>query len=111
MNRHSTETLLDNINDSKQYPKLRTYKLFKEDHDFEPDLRIMVPKCRYALTRFRLSSHNLEIEMGRYTKPKTPAEQRFCRLCNNGDTEGEMHFLLICTSYESLRLVLLATAS
>ena len=47
--------------------KLQTYGLFKLDTESEPYLdSISVNKFKYALSRFRLSSHNLAIETGRY---------------------------------------------
>ncbi len=45
--------------------KLRTYRSFKEEFTFEQYLdRVNIKKHRVALTRFRLSCHNLEIEKG-----------------------------------------------
>ena len=44
-------------------------------------------------TKFRISSHQLEIECGRYRK--IPASQRICKLCNL-EVEDELHFLLEC---------------
>ena len=110
LRRSSCASLLLNIHDSDQFPKLRTYKLFKEHHEFEPYLHIAIPKYRYALSRFRLSSHNLEIEMGRYTHPKTPVERRLCQMCDSGNVEDEMHFLIGCTRYNALRSNLMTVA-
>jgi hypothetical protein len=50
---------------------------------------------RNILSKFRISSHNVEIEKGRYMN--IPAEQRICRLCKL-DVENEIHFLLECPS-------------
>ena len=36
---------------------------------------------RTVITRWRLSNHRLNIETGRYTKPKTPREDRVCSMC------------------------------
>ena len=48
---------------------------------------------RFALTKFRLSSHELEIETGRGKQPvKTPISDRKCKLCNT--IEDEFHVLL-----------------
>ena len=46
------------------------------------------------ITRFRSGSHNLCIESGRYTVPKTPREMRMC-LCGN-DTQTPRHVLMDC---------------
>jgi len=46
------------------------------------------------MTKFRTSSHVLEIERGRHTKPSTPVDQRNCNVCHV--LEDEKHFLLHC---------------
>ena len=59
-------------------------------------------KFRRVLTRYRVSSHKLEVEAGRWTKPnKTPLENRKCKLCNV--LEDEYHFVLECDLYKELR--------
>ena len=75
--------------------KLRTYRLFKDQFVFEPYLNWGTYNQRNILTKFRISSHKLEIEKGRYMN--IPAEQRICRLCKL-DVENEIHFLLECPS-------------
>ena len=60
-------------------------------------------KLRGILTKFRMSSHNLEIERGRYTKPAVPAKDRLCKVCNLGVIEDEEHVLMKCEGYENLR--------
>ena len=52
---------------------------------------------RIAPTRFRASSHVLEIERGRYTIPSTPIENRLCHMCQV--IENEVHFLIECKIY------------
>ena len=59
-------------------------------------------KHRRALSCLRLSSHSLEIEVGRY-HPRTPWEQRTCRYCQRQDIEDEFHFILVCDQYNTLR--------
>ena len=59
-------------------------------------------KFKYSLTRFRTSSHDLEIEKGRYNRIRR--EDRLCKLCNLNQIETEYHFLLICPFYRDLRL-------
>ena len=59
-------------------------------------------KFRVAMTKLRVSSHRLEIEVGRRTRPnRTPVDERKCRYGNK--LEDEFHFLLECTLYEDLR--------
>ena len=61
-------------------------------------------KYRNAITKFRTSSHDLEIEKGRHNPHRLPLEQRLCKLCNV--IEDEVHFLLSCGLYNSERTVL-----
>ena len=47
-----------------------------------------------SLSRLRMSSHRLEVETGRWTRPeKTPFENRKCKFCNN--LEDECHFVTL----------------
>ena len=43
---------------------------------------------------FKLSSHKLHIERGRYEN--VPRDERFCKFCNMSQIESEYHFLLVC---------------
>ena len=54
---------------------------------------------RKIYSRFRLSSHDLEIERGRYGAKSTPPDERLCNLCNLNEVEDELHFLMICPRY------------
>ncbi len=85
--------------------KLRTYVLFKNQFKMESYLSLNVPKYRYAISRFRCSSHNLPVELGRHTRPKkTPLEERLCKTCNLlGD---EVHHLTECKANEKHRIKL-----
>jgi len=95
------ETLYNNDNNTV----LRTYRLFKNDFYVEPYLYIIKEaKHRIALTRLRASSHHLEIERGRYTRPKTPVNERLCPNC--GVIEDEEHFLVHCEIYRSDRNIM-----
>ena len=100
---------LANIYDSESNPKLRTYKLFK--NEFKLETYLTHPhniNHTVALTRFRISSHNLRIETGRYTKPqKTPVDDRICLYCSSQSIEDELHFILECDLYTSERSKLL----
>ena len=80
--------------------KLRTYRLFKNYFIFEPYLEWGSDEKRRLITQFRISSHQLEIERGRYKN--IPASQRICKLCN-ADVEDEIHFLLSCQKTEKIR--------
>ena len=44
---------------------------------------VKVKMFRIALSKLRLSSHRLEIEVGRWARPnRTPIDQRKCHICN-----------------------------
>eukprot|EP00732_Lithocolla_globosa_P001139 Lithocolla_globosa_v1_NODE_518_length_3838_cov_6.179752.p1 type:complete len:838 gc:universal NODE_518_length_3838_cov_6.179752:2520-7(-) len=91
--------------------KLRTYRTFKRDLSKEPYLEIVGNRFhRAALARLRCGTHDLRIERGRYTNPKTPADQRFCECCTSGSVEDEFHFLMKCSLYADLRHSLLSNA-
>ena len=83
--------------------KLRTYRLFKSNLELEAYLcNIQNTAHRTALTRLRVGSHRLAIELGRYHKPKPlPIKERLCDLCNV--VEDEYHFLCICPKYIAQR--------
>ena len=56
---------------------------------------------RTPISRWRLSNHRLQIEVGRYTKPKTPRIDRVCSMCNV--LEDEQHAVYVCPRYQELR--------
>ena len=51
--------------------------------------------------KYRLSSHKLNVETGRYQG--VDISQRICTLCDNNEIEDEIHFILLCPSYSALR--------
>ena len=55
---------------------------------------------RKIITRFRMSSHNLNVESGRYRNELR--SNRICTLCNLNDIEDEFHFILKCPKYSEL---------
>lgn len=83
--------------------RARTYSLISS-FKFKPYLDfITIKKFRNALTRLRVSSHRLQIEVGRWHKPnKIPLENRKCQSCLC--LEDEFHFILECPLYMDLRL-------
>ena len=83
--------------------KLRTYKLYKTVFAYESYLCLNSPQLRKAMSRFRLSSHCLEIEVGRYP-PRVPPHRRYCKQCNKAEIEDEYNFLLECAKYDVLRV-------
>ena len=84
--------------------KLRTYSKFKSSYSMEN--YIISAKDinkRRNFTKLRISAHNLMIEMGRYTKPTTPVDQRLCHFCAINSVEDEMHFVTKCDLYKTER--------
>ena len=63
-------------------------------------------KSQRAITRFRVSSHRLGIELGRHQKPCIPVEERICKFCNLGEIDDEYHFLVLCELHANSRAVL-----
>ena len=106
-----TKLMLE-INNSDLNPKLRTYKQFKKDLRLEPYLNCNLPKSIYQnIARFRLSSHNLHIELGRHERPFIPAEDRICKRCDSNCVEDEFHCLMICNNWTDIRVELLEVAN
>ena len=84
---------------------LKTYASYKCDFNTESYLEVIsVPKYRIALSKLRSSSHNLEIERGRYVRPKRILDERVCMLCKVVD--DEIHFVTSCCINERQRLSL-----
>ena len=61
----------------------------------------VIERCRTIITRWRLSCHKLRIEIGRYTRPKTPRHERKCKICNI--VEDEQHALFYCSVHVFIR--------
>ena len=87
-------------------PKALSYRLFKKNvicesylHHFE----MKNTKHKIALTRFRLSNHNLLIEKGRYIELER--NERKCFICKDL-IEDEQHFIVKCPLYSKQRAIL-----
>ena len=90
------------LNDVTHNPILRTYTHLKAEFCIKPHLSLVTNyEYRDAVTKLRTSSHTLEVEMGRYTNPKTSLGDRLCSVC--GIIEDELHFLVRCRSYAKER--------
>ena len=91
--------------DTQKHAKLRTYRLFKVKHCKEPYISIyfnnVLKKC---ISKFRVSSHRLGIETGRYDKK--PAEERICVHCPGQHIDNEIHFLTECVYHSQDRNLL-----
>ncbi|XP_053402477.1 uncharacterized protein LOC123564690 [Mercenaria mercenaria] len=83
-------------------PKLEYYSRFKTLFMFEPYLtNVDNDYLRKLLSCFRMSSHCLAIETGRYSG--IARDQRICQNCNLNVIESEYHVLLTCPKYKNLR--------
>ena len=83
--------------------KIRTYRLLKHNFGVESYLENIHDKStRKRLSSFRISTHKLMNERGRYVGEKP--EDRLCITCNK--IEDEVHFLCQCQKYENQRKIL-----
>ena len=64
------------------------------------------PEHRRAASKFRIGNHNLKIEIGRVTIPKTLEDLRICDHCNLNSVENELHIIFHCDLYNDLRKTL-----
>ena len=82
--------------DINNSPRLSTYCRFKHTFVLEIYLDfILEKKYRIALCQFRISAHNLAIEIGRHQN--IPRDNRKCNFYNLNAIESEYHFLLVST--------------
>jgi hypothetical protein len=78
--------------------KLRTDALFKTNFCREPYLLVIKDKhIRACLTKLRISSHKLKIEIWRYKKINS--DKRFCEVCNSNEVEDDAFILLLNTTF------------
>ena len=86
----------------QQSQKLSFYCTIKDEYSPSPYLALTRKNSsRKALVRFRISSHQLRIETGRYEK--IPRDERICYFCSGNKIEDENHFLLDCKAYSQIR--------
>ena len=79
--------------------KLCALALAKSSFTAEPYVFNLPLYARRDFSRLRSSCHTLEIEVGRYAKPKVPRDLRACKLCKTDQVEDERHFLLGCSFF------------
>ena len=81
---------------------LYIYKEIKQTFEISPYLFVLNnKKLRNTIAKLRLSSHQLNIEIGRHRN--IVRADRKCILCNLNDVEDEYHFIFICHIYNDLR--------
>ena len=92
--------------DIEKNPIIRTYSKFKQNFEIESYLKyVSNVRYRQALTKFRTSSHDLMIELGRHSPTPININERLCPFCN--EIEDEIHFLINCPLYSTERHKLL----
>ena len=85
--------------------KLRMLSILKDDFACENYLLLVPNKAnRTALTKLRLSNHNLMTEKGRYVKVQLC--DKSCPFCPD-QIEDKFHFLIKCPIYTELRIGML----
>ena len=93
--------------DIESSSKLRTYALVKKYFCVEPYiLHIRGNHLITAIARYRMSSHDLNIERGRFNNPITPKNQRICTRCQLNEIDDEIHLLLHCCAMKNEREIL-----
>ena len=73
-----------------------------------PYLRLPISRfIQKKIAQYRLSSHRLKIETGRWSTPITPRDERICEFCNANTVDDEIHFIFECKleEIESLRRI------
>ena len=87
-------------NKKKEYSRLLYYNAITAEYGFQPYLTYIINRRhRYALTRLRVSAHDLEIERGRFSGQER--SERRCTTC--GVLEDELHFLDACNRFSIAR--------
>ena len=89
----------------KRNKKLTFYSTFKTDvTTCNGSLELISnQKHRRAVAKLRAGNHNLRTETGRHSTPKLPDHLRIFQYCRSNEVENEMHFLLSCNRYDTIR--------
>jgi len=92
--------------------KLTFYSTFKTDVTASNSLEVITnQKHRRAVAKLRAGNHNLRIETGRHSTPKLPEHLRICQYCSSSEVENEVHFILSCNKYDTIRKSLVGKIS
>jgi hypothetical protein len=84
------------------FPKLRTYAIFKALFSIEPYVvKTLSRRRRSLVAKLRMGILPLAIETGRWRS--LPIEERICSMCNAHEVENETHFLFYCSFYDDYR--------
>ena len=89
--------------------KLRTYALVKNISVLNHRSYILHVRGNHLITtmaRYRMSSHDLNIERGRFNNPITSKNLRICTRCELNKIVDEIHLLLHCSAINNEREIL-----
>ena len=91
-------------------PKLRTYRIFKNNFEAEPYVISFLSRgTRSCIAQFRCGILPLAIETGRWSGLQY--DNRICKICNGTEVENEYHFIFHCNFYDRQRDDFYRTAS
>ena len=90
------------INNSNKSMHIRYRQLFNLKYNDILYKYMIDDSSRMIITRWRLSSHKLSIETGRYKIPYIERSERKCIICNV--LEDEDHALFSCNAHTSVRI-------
>ena len=85
---------MSNIRNSKD-SKLTLYTILKKEYTYENYVDLGNTCNISSLVKFKLSTHNLPIERGRYKRPKIDRNRRVCSFCKRS-IGNEFHVLMEC---------------
>ena len=98
--------------DGLDHNKLRFYKTLKTSFKVEPYIELVQNRNqRCNLTRIRISAHQLEVELLRYSVPKVPYPDRLCNYCTMQVPGDEVHFMGFCETFMNKRQCLIGKLS
>jgi hypothetical protein len=86
-----------------QSSKGKNYQIFKKEIKLEHYLCNLPANLRIALFQFRTGNSKLPVEIGRYQQSHIPYSERKCHLCSMNDIGDELHYLLKCPLFQSMR--------
>ena len=93
------------LNQKSESPKLRFYRTVAKEYEMAHYLKVNMEQLhKRALSKLRISAHDLQVEKGRYLN--IPREERLCPDCKV--LEDEWHFLDDCNRFNKQRTALIA---
>ena len=103
---HEIEILKNNLTNSESSRKLTYCNIINKNlavHEIYLKIHVIPEFHRIAFTRFRVSSHSLAVETGRWNRKgrgRLPMEER---LCSCGEIQNEVHVMSQCPLSQYIR--------